>query len=165
MGARVLSPVIRTPEAVTTPTVRIEAPSTPRHGNGIEDPAVYTVTMTSAASPWFGTALNRISRLTSLAVGWNGYESHEIRADMVMEAVEFLTRVAFPGIAAPAIVPLADGGVQVEWHSGGLDIEVAFSDEDPGVYVEDRQSGKSEELSLVDAASVIGRFSPRLADS
>lgn len=136
-----------------------------RHGNGLEDPAVYTVTLTSAASPWFGIALNRISGLTALAVGWNGYQSHEIRADMAMEAVEFLTRVAYPGIAAPAIVPLSDGGVQVEWHRGGLDIEVTFSDEDPGVYVEDRQSGESEELPLADAASVIGRFSPRLTES
>jgi hypothetical protein len=129
-------------------------------GDRAEGPDVYKV-VAPDASPWYRAALDRISALTALAVGWNGYEALEVKGDMAIDAAAFLTKVAFPGIAAPSITPLADGGVQVEWHRGGLDIEVAFSDEEPGVYVVDREGGEVE-LPLTEAVSAIAGYWPRL---
>ena len=127
--------------------MRIEAPAkrpvVPDRGEG---PDIYTV-VAPDASPWYGAALDQISGLTALAVGWNGYDAREVKADMAIDAAKFLTRVAFPGIAAPSIVPLSDGGMQIEWHRGGVDIEVAFSDDEPGVYVVDRE-GEGAEVEL-----------------
>lgn len=132
-------------------------------GDRAEGPDVYKV-VAPDASPWYRAALDRISLLTALAVGWNGYDALEVKGDMAIDAAAFLTKVAFPGIAAPSITPLADGGVQVEWHRGGLDIEIAFSDEEPGIYVVDRQGGEVE-LPLTEAVSAIARYWPRLQES
>lgn len=153
--------------ALTDRSAQIEAPASRRStiGDSGEAPTVYKITLSSQPSAWFDATLKRISRLTSLARGWNSYGAHEVKADMALEAVQFLTKVAYPGIAAPSIVPLADGGLQVEWHRGGLDIEIAFSDDDPGVFVMDRGNGEPEELPLADAVAVIGRFTPRLMSS
>jgi hypothetical protein len=132
-------------------------------GDRGEGPDVYRV-VAPDASPWYRAALARISDLTALAVGWNGYDAREVKADMAIDAAAFLAKVAFPGIAPPSITPLADGGVQVEWHRGGLDIEIAFSDDEPGLYIEDRQGGEIE-LSLTEAVSAIASYLPRLQES
>ena len=132
-------------------------------GDRGEGPDVYRV-VAPDASPWYSAALDRISDLTALAVGWNGYDAREVKADMAIDAAAFLAKAAFPGIAPPSITPLADGGVQVEWHRGGLDIEITFSDDEPGVYIEDRQGGEIE-LSLTEAVSAIASYLPRLQES
>lgn len=165
MGATIVSPllpVVPPPEALAVRSARIEPPSQQWRvaGDRTEGPDVYKV-VAPDASPWYGAALKQISGLTALAVGWNGYEAREVKADLAIDAATFLTKVAFPGIAAPSITPLADGGVQVEWHRGGLDIEVAFSDEDPGVYIVDRQADETE-LPLSEAVSAIAGYWPRL---
>ncbi len=153
-------PVVSPVEAAPVRSVRIEIPARTR---GSEDPPVLRIEAPDA-SPWYREALERISSLTALAAGWNGYDAHEVKGDMVIDAVKFLAKIAFPGIAAPSITPLADGGLQVEWHRGGLDIEVAFSDQDPGIYVADRQ-GDEVELPLADAVSAITNYWPRLQES
>lgn len=151
-------------EAQPVRSVRIEAPAKrPLVGDRGEGPDVYTV-VAPDASPWYGAALDQISGLTALAHGWNGYDAREVKADMAIDAAKFLTRVAFPGIAAPSIVPLSDGGVQVEWHRGGLDIEITFSDDEPGVYVVDREGGE-DELPLTEAVPTIAKYWRRLQDS
>jgi hypothetical protein len=36
-----------------------------------------------------------------------------------------------PSTPAPIMVPTAGGGVQLEWHRAGFDVEVLFGEEDP----------------------------------
>jgi hypothetical protein len=153
------------PEAQPIRTARVEAlaPQQRAVGDRGESPDIYTV-VAPDASPWYGEALDRISGLTALAVGWNGYDAREVKADMAIDAARFLAKVAFPGIAAPSITPLAEGGLQVEWHRGGLDIEVAFSDDEPGVYIVDREGGEVE-LPLTEAVSAITGYWQRLKES
>lgn len=160
-----LIPLVPPPEAQPVRSARIEtlAPQQRAVGDRGEGPNVYTV-VAPDASPWYRAALDRISDLTALAVGWNGYDAREVKADMAIDAAAFLAKVAFPGIAPPSITPLSDGGVQVEWHRGGLDIEIAFSDDEPGAYIEDRQGGEIE-LSLTEAVSAITSYWPRLQES
>lgn len=167
MGCAVspLMPLVPPPEAQAIRSARIEAlaPQQRAVGDRGEGPDVYTV-VAPDASPWYGEALDRISGLTALAVGWNGYDAREVKADMAIDAAKFLAKVAFPGIAAPSITPLAEGGLQVEWHRGGLDIEVAFSDDEPGVYIVDREGGEIE-LPLTEAVSAITGYWQRLQES
>jgi hypothetical protein len=151
------------PEAQPVRSARIEAPQRPAAGDRAEGPDVWTV-LAPDASPWYRAALDRISGLTALAVGWNGYDAREVKADMAIDTAKFLTKVAFPRIAAPSIVTLSDGGVQVEWHRGGVDIEIVFSDEEPGVYVVDREGGEVE-LPLTEAVPTIAKYWRRLQDS
>lgn len=155
-----------TPAETLERSVRIEAVAKP-HSSGRESaevPQIYQVTLSSAPSGWYGAALNRISQLTELAAGWNSYASREVQADMAMETVRFLATVAYPGIAAPAIIPLADGGLQVEWHRGGLDVEITFSDEGSGVFIVDRKAEREFELPIAEAQSAVMGLLPRLRE-
>jgi hypothetical protein len=151
------------PEALPLRPASVKAHVRKDHGHGAEGQTVVLVERHDA-SPWYEAALEEISHLTALAVGWNGYDAREVQADHAINAAQFLAKVAFPGIAPPAIAPLSDGGVQLEWHRGGLDIEVVFSDDEPGVFVADRE-GDEYELPLADAVSAISAYWPRLQET
>jgi hypothetical protein len=47
-----------------------------------------------------------------------------ITDDSCETAVRLLVSLAIPAPPTAQIVPLADGGVQLEWHAGGNDIEI-----------------------------------------
>ena len=65
----------------------------------------------------------RLAVLAQLPAGWNSYKAAQISADAIGVARELLAR--FPEDAPmPGVVPTVRGGVQLEWHAGGLDIEV-----------------------------------------
>jgi hypothetical protein len=109
--------------------------------------------------------VTRIEHLTALAANWDSYGAQPVTAEAAVAAVRFLLNAAYPEIAAPAVVPLPDGGVQLEWHRGGLDIEIAFSEAEPGIYVEDHTTGTSHESSLSDAAGQLLQLAPRLREA
>jgi hypothetical protein len=119
------------------------------------------------AAEWFGEALVRLEDLASLAPGWDSYGAQSIQADATIAAVRFLASVAaaFPLISGPSIVPLADGGLQVEWHRAGIDLEIAFSDDEPGVYMVDRTRDEVVESPLRDARDQTLRVAPHLLAS
>jgi hypothetical protein len=117
------------------------------------------------AAGWLTTAVTRIEHLTALAANWDSYGAQPVTAEAAVAAVRFLLNAAYPEIAAPAVVPLPDGGVQLEWHRGGLDIEIAFSEAEPGIYVEDHTTGTSHESSLSDAAGQLLQLAPRLREA
>jgi hypothetical protein len=129
------------------------------------EPTVVKVKLGQQPSAWLRSALQQISALTALAAGWDSYDAKPVSAEMVMEAVEFLIEIAYPDLARPSIVPLADGGLQVEWHRNGIDLEVTFSDEDAGVYVVDRNKRETVERPLSYAAFEVTRLAARLRDT
>jgi hypothetical protein len=51
-----------------------------------------------------------------------------------------------PATPAPSVVPLADGGLQLEWHRKQQDLEVAFpTDDPPQFFYQNRTTGASQE--------------------
>ena len=70
-----------------------------------------------------GQLSERLAHLARLPAGWNSYKAVAISEDAIAAARELLAR--FPeGTPIPCVVPTVRGGVQLEWHAGGVDIEV-----------------------------------------
>lgn len=152
------------PQHLTERTVRVIHPSAaPGSGTAGWLPRVVSFRLTSPAAPWLRESVARVQRLTALRPGWDSYEAVPVRASTATMAVQFLLDHAYRELAPPAVVPLSDGGIQLEWHRGGLDLEIAFSEFEPGVYMEDVSNGQSEEASLEEASSYVVRYLARLA--
>ncbi len=117
------------------------------------------------AAAWFLDAIGRLEDLAALAPGWDSYGAKSVAADLALAAVKFLADVAIaaPDVHEPSIVPLSDGGIQVEWHRGGIDLEVAFSDDEPGVSRVDHTNDDTAERPLSDALSEVLRATTRLS--
>src|SRR4051812_43775310 len=132
-----LTPLDAPPQHVTDLTARIVVPS-PQQDSTSEPgkPRVVKVRIESVAAHWFRDAVAEVEDLTTLAGDWNTYGAEPVDATAATQAVRFLVDNAYAELARPAIVPLSEGGIQIEWHRGGIDLEISFSDVEPGVYFE-----------------------------
>lgn len=154
------------PQHLIEQSVRVIQPAPVNSGSGMwqeEPPKVYRFTVRSAAAPWLREAVAAVSQLTALRADWDTYGAKAIDASAAARVAEFLLDHAYHDLTAPAVVPMSDGGIQLEWHRGGVDLEISFSNDDPGVYVEDLETGEVSDEPFDAAASVLVRYRGRLA--
>ena len=101
----------------------------------LEDPRAAQVeastTRPGASSAALQRAFERLEELTRLGPNWDSYGAEPISPQAIALARQFLTAVAerFAAWAGDrvhpyVIVPLANGGVQLEWRGPGGDLEV-----------------------------------------
>jgi len=98
---------------------------------------------------WLLPTIDRMRELVMLPVGWDGHDGRPVEIDVAVFAVQFLWQTLEPDSPAPQIVPLSYGGVQLEWHEQGMDLEVEV--EGPNrifVSFEDHMSGEEFERAF-----------------
>lgn len=97
-----------------------------------------------ATQPWFGQVSERLRRFLSYGPNWNEYGEMPISERAVRRTLIVLHRVAING-PEPVVVPVSDGGIQIEWYYGGTEIEVEVPPSGPvSIYVA-RPDGSSRE--------------------
>lgn len=91
---------------------------------------------------WFFDVLGRFQELSELPANWDHHGAPPVEAADLAEALKTLSGVMALDTPAPAIVPISGGGLQLEWHRAGLDVEivVGLSDDD-GLYFHEKESG------------------------
>jgi hypothetical protein len=106
---------------------------------------------------WQVDALSRICRLLELKEGWDSYKAKAIPRETGMFALQILDAVMQqPSLSAPSIVPSPAGGIQLEWHTKSVDLELHISAVyDCEVWFEDRSTGQSLEDVVVDDFSIL----------
>jgi hypothetical protein len=73
---------------------------------------------------WMSPAIARLNALLCLPQNWNTYGSMPIAAATIRRAFQFMVHALPLQAPAPAIVPTPSGGIQLEWHQDGLDLEI-----------------------------------------
>jgi hypothetical protein len=91
---------------------------------------------------WLPPVLNRVLFLQSqLSDNWDGRGADRIVGDAAASAVAALLDLVNTDTPTPSIVPTVHGGIQVEWHEQGMDLEIKFDPgEEPYVVFEDFES-------------------------
>lgn len=93
-------------------------------------------------SPWIAEVATRFAELLTLPRDWDGHGGVPTAPENVEAAGRFLAIVMAPSTPAPTIVPTSSGGLQLEWHRGGVDVELLLGDEDPAfLFVAEVDSG------------------------
>jgi hypothetical protein len=72
----------------------------------------------------------KLNALLALAPGWNSYDASPIREESVETAWALLSCALGPQMPLPYVVPLPTGGVQLEWHTEHLDLEIEIEGPD-----------------------------------
>lgn len=101
--------------------------------------------------PWVPYTEVQLTRLLALPKGWDGRWAEPVTESAMRIAVAVLAGVMTDDGACPQLFPLPDGGIQVEWHAAGEDVEVEIE-----------RDGSAHAL-VVDATgevTVEGEFSP-----
>jgi len=78
---------------------------------------------------WANLAEKQLNELLALEPGWDGYRAHEVADVAIQATVEVLDGFMSEAVEFPDLFPLSDGGIQIEWHADGVDIEVEISPE------------------------------------
>jgi hypothetical protein len=107
--------------ALTTSLFRLKYASPSSNASAFQDRDV---------SPrWLPPLVRSFLNLLQLPPNWNGYGAVQIQKQIVQKALIVLVDVLDDDAPIPSVVPLTDGGVQVEWHRGGRNLEIEFSTE------------------------------------
>lgn len=104
----------------------------------------------------------RLDELSQLEVGWDGADARPVDRLALDHAWRLAEQSIRADLPAPELFPVPDGGVQLEWHAGPVELEVEI---EPGaravVFVcDDEQSGQQIDGELPEDAS---RFALALA--
>ena len=144
---RVLVPVLQQPVQVT------------RKRTYYSCGQAYTIEWQDFGQPipaWFDPLVQGFVDLLTLPPNWNSYQAGTIDSQIVHDAMNFINGVLGPTSPAPRVVPLSSGGLQLEWHRQGIDLEVVFDrGERPFFYYKDRVKGQESEHSLPEDSSVL----------
>jgi hypothetical protein len=112
----------------------------------------YTITWQDFGQPlpaWFDPLIQGFVDLLTLPPNWDSYGAVVIDPKVVQDAMSFIHGLLGPTSPAPRVVPLSDGGLQLEWHRNGIDLEIVYDrDEAPHFYYRKRLSGEESEHPL-----------------
>lgn len=119
----------------------------------------------SRAAPWCDALREKFARAAqaSAKLGCAADKSRLAYAESLVQLA--LADIRDPVL--PFIVPLPDGGVQVEWHRAGADFEIAFyADGEISALFADRRitSGAGAEAEGVKGIDLLLRHAPRMAE-
>jgi len=126
----------------------------------------YTIEWEEFGQPlpaWFDPLMQGFVDLLTLPPDWNSYGAGAIDQETVVEAMNLINGLLGPTSPAPRVVPLSSGGLQLEWHRKGIDLEVVFDRDDQPFYsCRNRATGEDSEHELPEGSallrSIIGKL-------
>lgn len=108
--------------------------------------------------------IQRAAELAALPRGWNSYDARPVSAKALHGAIEFLLEYAAPDVDRPALVPTVRGGLQLEWHNNGLDVEVEVApDGHVCFFAEDAAAERTVEVELAGKEEWISQWLTRVS--
>jgi hypothetical protein len=111
-----------------------------------------------ASPPGTIDAIAAICELGDLQANWDSYGAQPIDKQCMVTAILLLLTTSRPKTPPPSVVPTVRGGVQLEWHRGGIDLEIeVLSPSQIRVSWEDARTGQMTEQTLA------GDFAPAVA--
>jgi hypothetical protein len=119
----------------------------------------YTIEWQDYGQPlpgWFDPLMQGFVDLLTLPPNWDSYAAEAVDQKVVHGAMNTINGLLGPTSPAPRVVPLSNGGLQLEWHRQGVDLEVVFDRaEEPFFYYRNRVNGDESEHSLSENAGFL----------
>jgi hypothetical protein len=101
------------------------------------------------APGWLESTIQTLNELLSLPADWDSYGARPIDPTTAIFSLQLLSEVMGPNVPAPLVVPTNRGGVQLEWHTRGIDLEIEIQQSGRiSVCYEDHRSGNEWEEEL-----------------
>ena len=117
------------------------------------------VVTTSELPRWLEPALAGFSALLSLRENWDSYGGRKTSDELIVQALDVLTHIMELNSPVPSVVPLGDGGLQLEWHRKQQDLEIVFHlDAVPTFFYQNRRTQKEREGFATDAVVLAAVF-------
>jgi hypothetical protein len=110
-------------------------------------------------------AIRSLYSLAELRSGWNSYAARPIGRDVIDHVARWIPTLLQPSTPEPAVVPRVRGGIQLEWHRKGIDLEIYVdSPTDIRFEAEDLRSGQTVEAPLAGNEELLNTWVTRISD-
>jgi len=76
---------------------------------------------------WLDAAIQHLTRLLALPPNWDSHEGHPVEIVSTVKTIRVLVEVMRAETPIPAFVPTSAGGIQLEWHRAGIDLELEIT--------------------------------------
>ena len=125
----------------------------------------FTYTSFSVGLPnWAGSVLQSLVERWGAHPQWDTYRAKPTSPQLAVKLLNILSDLMRDGSLPPQITPLADSGVQAEWHNKGQDLEIVVSaDEEPTYYYFNQATREDDEGDVgpnyAHVQNLIGRVS------
>jgi hypothetical protein len=107
---------------------------------------------TNPIPTWVEPTVSAFVAVQTLPENWDSYRAKKINRDLINQSLSTLELIMGPTSLAPSVVPLGDGGLQLEWHRDQKDLEIVFPADDlPQFYFKDNKAGVEQEGAASDA--------------
>ncbi len=73
---------------------------------------------------WVAPTVDALGSLLELDAEWDSYGGHAVDPNCVRAALKLAFDVLQDDSPSPSVVPTSQGGVQLEWHTSGVDLEI-----------------------------------------
>lgn len=77
---------------------------------------------------WFNIALQKLIDLEDLKDNWDSEDAPPINIDCIFSAIILLAQITQDNTPEPYIFPTIQGGIQFEWHTKKVDLEIEIVD-------------------------------------
>ncbi len=85
-----------------------------------------------SSAKWLRQTVVELVRLLGLPKDWNSDNPARINPKAIEKILALLLTILDSDSTPPVVVPTSQGGVQVEWHQNGIDLEIeAFNSGNP----------------------------------
>jgi len=112
-------------------------------------------TIETTSPPWLRAVEKRVNVLLNLPSNWDGDGAARIAFECVMAAFGLVLTNVTHETPAPHFIPTSQGGVQVEWHLSGTDLELIFDPAVPARYYYSGRDGIEIEGAVGDEPSLV----------
>ena len=103
----------------------------------------------SSMPSWASPVLQSLAERWGAFEGWDSYEAKPTNPQLVARLLNILSGLMEEPFLTPTTTPLADGGIQAEWHHRGKDLEIVVpANENPTYYYFDSATGEEQEGDL-----------------
>ena len=73
---------------------------------------------------WFAPTRRSLQEALQLPENWNSYGARPVDPELAASALKLLIMVAPNDAPPPIVVPTTQGGILLEWHMRGIDLEI-----------------------------------------
>lgn len=73
---------------------------------------------------WFDPLMRGLADLLTLPANWDTYGAAPIELKVVNQASQLMKGILDADDPPPWVVPMSNGGIQLEWHENGADLEI-----------------------------------------
>lgn len=103
---------------------------------------------------WARDTVDGLLDLLNLRPNWDSYGARPIERTAVETAVPLLFQLMTNDTPSPSTIPTSTGGIQLEWHQQGIDLEITIPPSGlVTAFVHDDATGEEWETGLSDALS------------